>query len=177
MSYYSSQQRAVINLQKYLRTLSFFDNCDIPAVEVDGIFESNTKKALEIYQKSKGIDPTGIADKQTYDSLYKNYKKIMERNEALNAPFYVPQSPKQFEYSEGSHGTDVYFLKYILNELKIQHSHYSHLEMNDIYDNNVSKAVQSIQKTYFLPETGDVDMTTWNQIIADYNKTQKNYMH
>jgi len=62
MNDHPNQAPAVENLQRYLRQLSY-DQPEIPAPPIDGIFESQTEEALRQFQRSRGLPVTGSADR------------------------------------------------------------------------------------------------------------------
>ena len=78
---YISQNQAISNLQRYLRTLSYSD-ADIPSPPIDGIFDSRTKESLLAFQKKHGLYQSGVGDRETWSKLYEEYL----RSEARNAP-------------------------------------------------------------------------------------------
>lgn len=67
-----SRGRYVFRLQEYLRKVSTV-NTKIPQIALDGIFGSETKRAVMSFQKEYGLDITGIVDDQTWDKLYDEY--------------------------------------------------------------------------------------------------------
>lgn len=67
-----SRGRYVFRLQEYLRKVAAV-NINIPQIALDGIFGSETKRAVMSFQKEYGLDITGIVDDQTWDKLYNEY--------------------------------------------------------------------------------------------------------
>lgn len=67
-----SRGRYVFRLQEYLRKVATV-NTNIPHIDLDGIFGSETKRAVMSFQKEYGLDITGIVDDQTWDKLYDEY--------------------------------------------------------------------------------------------------------
>ena len=57
-------QDAILNLQRYLRAISFIDP-RITRVPVDGLFDTDTQRAVEEYQSTRGLPVTGVVDKST----------------------------------------------------------------------------------------------------------------
>ncbi len=175
MNSLSLNNQGISNLQKYLRTLSFFDQYrTIPQIAIDGIYGKETRNAITAYQKIKKLTQTGTTDKQTYNSLYKDYRKILNYKKSMSPSFNFPSYPRKFEFQKGYRGFYAYFLKHLLNELRKDRDTYEELQLDDIYDENLANAVKKVQKTYQIPETGDVDAVTWNNIIKEYNKNQTN---
>ena len=69
-----SKGRYVYRLQEYLRRVSLV-NQNIPNITLDGIFGSETKKAVMSFQKEYGLEVTGIVDDEMWDKLYNEYMK------------------------------------------------------------------------------------------------------
>ena len=69
-----SKGRYVYRLQEYLRRVSLV-NQNIPNIALDGIFGSETKKAVMSFQKEYGLEVTGIVDGEMWDKLYNEYMK------------------------------------------------------------------------------------------------------
>ncbi len=69
-----SKGRYVYRLQGYLRRVSLV-NQNIPNITLDGIFGSETKKAVMSFQKEYGLEVTGIVDDEMWDKLYNEYMK------------------------------------------------------------------------------------------------------
>ncbi len=59
-------------LQGYLNLISN-TYTQIPKVNVDGIFGPATEAAVLAYQNIFGLEPTGIADIETYTSIVQTY--------------------------------------------------------------------------------------------------------
>ena len=75
------ERDAIMNIQRYLRHLSFHEQ-DIGDVPLDGIWDRATQDALIEFQKSKGLEPTGSVDRATWDIL----KAAYDESVALNSP-------------------------------------------------------------------------------------------
>lgn len=69
-----SKGRYVYRLQEYLRRVSLV-NQNIPNIALDGIFGSETKKAVMSFQKEYGLEVTGIVNDEMWDKLYNEYMK------------------------------------------------------------------------------------------------------
>ena len=62
------ERDAISNTQKYLRQLSYHDG-DIPPVPIDGIWDTETVRALTAFQRKNGLAPTGRVDRATFELL------------------------------------------------------------------------------------------------------------
>ena len=73
-----NEKDAVRNMQRYLRQLSYTDS-DIPPVPIDGIFGEATSNSLIAFQRKNGLAATGVADRESWDALYRNYLSSVRR--------------------------------------------------------------------------------------------------
>lgn len=166
-SYHPNYSPAVANLQRYLRQLAYH-NPEIPQVPVDGIFESATRDALMSYQRVAGLPVTGIADKDTWDTLYFDYLDSVE--------LYSPPTPISlfqrfslgYYMDVGAVGIDVAALQYMLGELTLLYL-LTPPKVTGTYDQGTADAVRTLQESLFLPVTGQVDILTWNAITDRFN--------
>ena len=98
-----NQSQAIRNLQTYLRQLSYFDP-SIPPPPVDGIFESDTERALRAFQTSRGLTPTGVADQPVWELLYATYRASLAEQASALPMMIFPDLPRNQEYGPGSRG-------------------------------------------------------------------------
>ena len=82
-------QDAILNLQRYLRTISFVDS-RITRVPIDGLFDSDTQKAVSEYQRTRGLAETGIVDKNTWDRIFDEYKMITDAKDRTPTVNFFP---------------------------------------------------------------------------------------
>ncbi len=60
-----------------------------------------------------------------------------------------------------------------LRKISVARDDFDRLVVNGKYDDRTAKAVRKIQSEYKIPVTGEVDGTTWNAIIKEYEKAKK----
>ena len=111
---------AVRNLQRYLRRISMEDNNILP-VPIDGIFASRTKEALEEFQRMSNLPVTGIADKSTWDALFREYNRLIQTFDQRNAPDLFPSVPYRYQTTAGENSSFIKFLQFILSELSLSY--------------------------------------------------------
>jgi len=159
---------AVLNLQRYLRRLSFGEPT-IPDPPVDGIFDTRTEDALREFQRLRGFPITGRADSQTWERLYEDYRAAL----ALGAPpqrvSLFPRNPNDHRFSEGDRGFAVTALQYMLRELHTDHVELTDLPITGIYDASTAEAVRIFQRKNGFPIDGEVGLLTWNALTDQYN--------
>lgn len=165
---------AIFNLQKYLRQLSYFDP-DIPAVPVDGVFDSDTEKAIMSFQRKYGLSETGSADKATWDLIFLKYLESLDDNAvpSMIAPF--PRIPNGYALTLGDRWFLVEILQYMLEELKSRYDGFEPISRTGIYDKPTESAIKDFQMRNSLPVTGNTDVLTWNSIANQYNFISRDY--
>ena len=80
MPRYENEAEATLNLQRYLRQLSYH-HPEITPPPIDGIFERDTEESLKNFQAMVGLPVTGRADRRTWDALYAMYRASIAENE------------------------------------------------------------------------------------------------
>lgn len=159
---------AVENLQRYLRQLSFGEP-NIPALPIDGIFESQTEDALREFQRSRGFPVTGSADQETWERLYRDYRSSLAYNSPPRGISVFPLDPPGYVLTAGSVGFVVTAVQYMLRELHFNYSAFNDLPVTGIYDEATVNAVRTFQQGNQLPVDGNVGLLTWNAIADQYN--------
>lgn len=161
------QRAAIINLQRYLRQLSYFDS-DIPPVPSTGVWDPHTRNALTAFQQKYGLPPTGIADETTWNLLYDHYvRSIEEKSPPERMPVY-PRLPERSTLRRGDVGFPVTAVQYMLDELTIHLEGLDGVPQNGLFEAETERAVTEFQRRHLLPPTGEVDKRTWDTLVRSY---------
>ena len=160
---------AVTNLQRYLLQLSYFDPT-IPAVPVDGIFESVTRDAVYAFQRQHGLPVTGVADRETWDAIYRAYLQSLS-DYARPAPVYIfPRYPDAYSVGRGDEGMLITAIQFLLRELLIDYGGAPEdVPHTGVFDVATERAVRQFQVLHGLPPTGRVDKATWDAMVLSRN--------
>lgn len=158
---------AVRNLQRYLRTISFYDPA-IPRVPIDGIYDTATEDAVRAFQTLRGLDPTGKVDKTTWDMIFKEFSQIIEANDRSNNINLFPSAPENYAASLGEVSSFVAIIQLVLRELSIIYD-IPTTEISGVYDKATEDAIKEFQRISGLTTTGKVDLITWNRLIRDFS--------
>ena len=111
------ERDAIMNLQRYLRQLSYHDS-NIPPVPIDGIWDSETVNSLIAFQRQNGLAPTGSVDRATWELLKQRYDESIAQNSPPAKLDIFPRSPADYSVGEGDEGFVVDSIQYILGELE-----------------------------------------------------------
>ena len=164
-----NEQESIRNLQRYLRHLSYFDEEIIP-VPIDGIFGSDTEEALRAFQQREGLPPTGRADLETWERLFRAYTDSLAEKQPPRQISHFPQIPENYTVEVGEVQFLVSIIQNALQELSAVYDEIGEVPQTGSYDEATAAATRSFQEINGLPPTGAVDRTTWNAIADAYNR-------
>lgn len=159
---------AVLNLQRYLRQLSY-DERTLSPVPLDGVFASQTEAALREFQRLRGLPATGEADQPTWERLYADYRASLALNSPPRPIAVFPPEPLWYSLTPGTRGFVVSALQYMLLELHHNHIELANVTITGEYDRQTEDAVRLFQERNRLPVDGVVGLLTWNAIADRYN--------
>lgn len=164
---YPNEEQAIINLQRYLRQLSYFDE-DIPPIVINGDWNDETQNALTVFQQKNRLSPTGTADEQTWNLLFSQYQNSLEENSPPSRVPLFPRQPTGESLGIGDVGFVVAVIQYMLNELSLLYDGLDNVEINGNFDTDTEAAVTEFQKRNLFPQTGRVDKRTWDRLVRSF---------
>lgn len=167
MAQRKNESEAIENLQRYLRQLSYAE--EISPVPIDGVFESDTRRALEEFQALYGLPVTGSATPQTWEMLYAAYRASLSSGTPPRAVLILPPTARTDPLRLGTRAFAVTVLQHMLRELSSLYGSLENVEITGIYDEATSAAVKDFQTKSRLSPSGEVDLATWNAITDQYN--------
>lgn len=152
-------------LQLRLRDLSYLYD-SVPRVEIDGIFGEETTNAVRAVQLLFSLPPTGTADLATWSALTAAHRS----SEELRTPFPAEIFPSAFSvFSLGDSDPVVSVLQSMLVTLKDAHESFGQVSINGTVDKETAHAFSTLQELGQLPQTGAMDVATWNVLARLYN--------
>ncbi|MEL4861193.1 peptidoglycan-binding protein [Pseudoflavonifractor phocaeensis] len=89
-------------LQYMLAVLSQF-NDELPLITIDGVFGPVTREAVRAFQEKKHLPETGIADRKTWDYLYREFQGVSET--VLDNPNLFPSERQSGADADTDYGT------------------------------------------------------------------------
>ena len=162
-----NERDAIRNIQKYLRQLSHHDD-NINPVPIDGIWESDTARAVAAFQEKNGLRVTGTVDRETWDALKLAYDKSVAQNSPTVPIFLFPRMPQDYSVGIGDTGFLNDAVQYMIYELSSIYF-FPNFEISTVYDEKTAEAVRDFQKRNFIPQSGRVDRETWDAIATQHN--------
>lgn len=165
---------AVRNLQAYLRTISFYDE-RIERVPIDGIYGSDTQKAVASFQRTRSLPETSVVDKRTWDAIYKEYSNLIRKTEEAPPPKIFPSAEYGYEVMYGEKSSFVAIIQLMLRELEALFDLFPLIEVDGIYGEQTERAVREFQRAAMLEETGRVDLETYNRLNNAFISLNSSY--
>ena len=171
MNFIDQKEEVIKDVQKWLRTIGR-EYPDFPEVFIDGIYGSETAEAVSFFQRKKGLQVTGKIDRETFDSLYSEYLRIIRASRILG---FIP---KFEEYTEGEMRPgdvldDVFVLQLLLRAVSLDDNDLF-VEINGVFNEETEKAVRKLQNKIGMTENGRVNGELWNMLVLLADKQKFN---
>ena len=143
----------------------------IPKVAVvDGIFGAQTENALMAFQRIFDLNPDGVVGPATWYALVRLYTAVTSLSElrSQGQKFYTIAWNHGQPISPGDRGIRVEHLQYMLRVLSAYISQIPSVTVDGVYGSATRSAVLAAQGFFRLPQTGTVDLVTWDEIYDQF---------
>ena len=143
----------------------------IPKVSaVDGIFGAATENSVTAFQEIFNLTPDGVVGPATWYALVRLYTAVTSLSElrSQGQRFYTIAWNKGRPLVPGDRGIQVEHLQYMLRVLAAYISQIPSVAVDGIYGSASRSAVLAAQGYFSLPQTGTVDLTTWDEIYDQF---------
>lgn len=143
----------------------------IPKVSaVDGIFGAATENSVTTFQEIFNLNPDGVVGPATWYALVRLYTAVTSLSElrSQGQRFYTIAWNKGRPLVPGDRGIQVEHLQYMLRVLAAYISQIPSVAVDGIYGSASRSAVLAAQSYFGLPQTGTVDLTTWDEIYDQF---------
>jgi len=143
----------------------------IPKVSaVDGIFGAATENSVTAFQEIFNLNPDGVVGPATWYALVRLYTAVTSLSElrSQGQRFYTIAWNKGRPLVPGDRGIQVEHLQYMLRVLAAYISQIPSVTVDGIYGSASRSAVLAAQGYFGLPQTGTVDLTTWDEIYDQF---------
>ena len=143
----------------------------IPKVPVvDGIFGAATENSVTAFQEIFNLNPDGVVGPATWYALVRLYTAVTSLSElhSQGQRFYTIAWNKGRPLVPGDRGIQVEHLQYMLRVLAAYISQIPSVAVDGLYGSATRNAVLAAQGYFGLPQTGTVDLTTWNEIYDQF---------
>lgn len=164
---FPTRTQAIMNLQRYLRQLSYFDE-SIPPPPLTGVWDTRTEEALKTFQRNNRLPEIGRADRVTWDLLYSEYQRSLLQNELPRSVSLFPRQPWGYEITLGEESFTVMAIQYMLGEIILHYDNIALVAQTGLYNEETAAAIREFQTRNLLPVTGVVDKITWDLLVEAY---------
>ena len=140
----------------------------IPAA--DGIFDAATESAVTKFQEVFGLDPNGIVDSATWYRIayiYTSVKRIAELD-SEGVRYEEIENKYTEDLKIGMQSIEVSMLQYYLAVIGAYYEAVQPVEITGYFGENTERSVKSFQRLFGLPQTGEVDRATRNDLYRAY---------
>lgn len=165
--------RNITYLQYFLAVIGAY-YAAVEPVEITGEFDEQTEDSVKSFQRTYGLEPTGIVDAQTWSDLYRAYAGIVE-----NAPVSIGEALPLYPGSPLSVGMTNDYVRVIQQYLTFIHDSYPDIPAvpdTGYFGTVTEDAVKKFQQTFGLTPTGRVDAVTWNKLSSVFSDLKYGYV-
>ncbi|MBR6243378.1 MAG: peptidoglycan-binding protein [Ruminococcus sp.] len=160
----------VRNLQVYLNRISR----NYPAIPkipaADGIFDAATEAAVRTFQSVFGLEVTGVVTQAVWyriGYIYTSVKRIAELDsEGVRFEEITPVYTEDLKI--GMQSIEVSILQYYLAVIGAYYEAVVPVEITGYFGEKTERSVKSFQRVFGLPQTGEVDRATRNDLYRAY---------
>ncbi len=150
-------------LHYYLIVISYFDN-ELPLLNVNGIFNDNTKTMVSNFQSKYGLIPNGEVDSKTWIKLKEVYNNTINNIPDEYVMYQNKFYPGEF-LTKGMRGEEITNLQQFLLEICNKNHIIPGVVVNGEFDNLTEQSVKKIQQMVGQEENGAVGPVTWDTIV------------
>lgn len=162
MAYNEAQKKQhILELQTYLYAISFI-NSEIPQVTPNGIYNKETIVAVRAFQRFYDLPETGNTDPVTWNKIVSVYRSHIR---IAPMPYNVFPSENYVAHL-GDNGHIVYIFQAMLSYIAGNYDNAPPCTVCGNYNRETSEMVRFFQKKVGLPQSGNIDSSTWNMLIT-----------
>ena len=157
---------AVRQIQNYLLELAYAEESYVK-VPVDGIFGSETERAVRVFQEKNGLPVTGEVDFDTFTLLGDTCREC--RAETVPTPL-----GDALPLSAGACGAEVMWLHAILWMLRERYPDLAMPQRTAVFSRQTERQIRHLQNCYGMEENGVVTARFLDRMLTDlYDMNQK----
>ena len=143
----------------------------IPKIlQADGVFGTDTKDAVEEFQRIFSLTPDGVIGPATWYYIRRIYNAVKRLNELDSEGIDLQEATAQYPgvLREGDRGIGVANLQFFINYLSAFYETVPPLTVDGSFGTRTRAAVIDAQNTFGLPADGIVGEVTWKAIYDAY---------
>ncbi len=142
----------------------------------NGFFGSDTTTAVKVFQETFSLIADGIIGKGTWYKISSIYTAIKKLSELGSEGEYIDVglNPPSTVVKEGSKGSDVVQLQFLLNYISQFYPGVLPVIENGYFDRTTHNSVVTFQSLFGLKPDGIVGATTWRKLFEIYYGIREN---
>ncbi len=158
----------VLQVQYYLSYISLFVPTVIEAA-LDGSYGPATANAVRSFQRTYGLEETGVVDRATWDRMENVYFEIVSE---IDYEFYggriLPYPGRVLR--EGIEGNDVRVLQEYLNYISTSYPEIPRVNVDGVFGPSTAEQVRAFKALFDIPGAPNrVNAPAWNAIASIYD--------
>ena len=161
----SDKPAAIREVQRYLRHIGY----DSYPVIVSGVYDDNTKLAVEDFQGSNGIAISGVIDALTFSRLYDKYKSYVKAKKLRDKY----KSLIEFPLTRGTVSDEMLHVNRMISELLKKYGIANVFRVNRTFSNETQAGVKELRRIYDLNDNEVIDEELYIRIFNDYDSAFK----
>jgi peptidoglycan hydrolase-like protein with peptidoglycan-binding domain len=122
-----------------------------------------------------GLNGSGVADRESWDMLYKSYLAAVDRYTPPSGFSVFPRVPDGYSMGVGEVSFAVSTVQYLLSEVSAIIDAIEEVPITGKYDIETARAVSLFQNSSGIGVTGEVDLTTWESLVDTYERYGRDY--
>ena len=156
---------AVRSFQYYLAVVAAYYNSVIP-IRISGEYNAETAASVRSFQQTYGLPQTGIADRRTWNDLYRAYRGILDSQPPTDCARLYPNEVLR----EGVRSENVRILQQYLTFIAQYDNNIQPVSDTGYFGPLTKAAVQAFQREYGLTANGQVGAVTWDAVSGVYSE-------
>ncbi len=136
----------------------------------DGVFSFDTEEAVKRFQEIFSLTPDGIVGNATWYSIQRIYNAVKRINELDSEGITLSEVTQQFpgQTGIGDTGEAVKNIQYLISYLAQFYDTIPEVSLDGVYGPSTENAVRAFQRTFELPQTGIIDLQSWDVLYRTY---------
>lgn len=159
---------SVLTVQYFLNYISLFV-ASVLSTDYDGVYGPSTASSVRSFQRTYGLEESGIVNRETWDKIESVYYDIISGlNQSPSENAILPYPGRVL--TVGSEGDDVRVLQQYLNFISNTYQSIPKLNVDGIFGASTAGAVSEFKKIFNIPGNPErVNAPTWNAIASIYD--------